>query len=177
MNKNFIAVFLLTVLLGFQSQAAQETRTSAKPKRAIGTYVGLGNPFPSILGVNAAYNVTNNIRAEIGYGEVEVTTSLSFNGAEFVSETTKATTYAVGGDYLFTDWAVRPLLGARIGYFDITGDGEFSVQGVDKSTFLSYLTAGFDYISGGGYYFGAGLNQAFVGASTSNFYANVGYFF
>lgn len=178
MSKNFlIGIVFITMYLNQGFAAAPSTSTSAKSVKPIGTYVGLGNPFPSLLGVNAAYNFNNNLRAAIGYGEVEVTTSLAWNGQTFTSQTTKASTYAVGADYLFTDWTVRPIVGARVGYFSIEGDGEFSVQGFDESTFLAYGSAGFDYVSQGGYYLGLGMNASFIGKTASSVYANMGYFF
>lgn len=164
------------VLLGLQAQASR-TSTKLNAEKNIGVYAGLGNPFPSLIGLNAAYNVNENLRAVIGYGEIEVTTSIGFNGTSFTSSTTKATTYAAGADYLFTDWAVRPIVGARAGYFDIAGDGEFSVQGFDESMFLAYANAGMDYLGSSGFYFGAGMNASFVGKTASSFYANLGYFF
>ncbi len=176
MKKKFLTSFLLIFLL---STGALANKTSAKinAEKNIGTYVGLGNPFPSLLGLNAAYNINENLRAVLGYGEVEVTTSASFDGTTFATSSTKATTYAAGADYLFTDWAIRPIVGARVGYFNIKGDGEFSVQGFDESTFLAYASAGLDYLARGGFYFGAGMNASFVGKSSSSFYANLGYFF
>ena len=174
LSKSIISLLVVFCALGVQ---ANSTRTNVKNSNSLGTYLGLGNPMPSLIGLNLAYNLNPNWRGVIGYGEVEVTTSLSWNGNSFVSETTKATTYATGVDYLFTDWTFRPILGARLGYFKIEGDGEFSVQGFDESTFLAYGSAGFDYLSQSGFYFGTGMNLVAVGGSGSSFYANLGYFF
>lgn len=177
MNKKFLTGLVFFTLSLSSLGKAAVISTKVKAEKQIGTYVGFGTPFPSLLGVNAAYNFSNNLRGVLGYGEIEVTTSLTFNGPDLVSQSTKATTYAVGADYLFTDWAIRPIAGVRAGYFNIKGDGDFSVQGFDKSTFLSYVSAGFDYVGSGGYYFGIGLNQSFIGKSASSTYANMGYFF
>ncbi len=142
-----------------------------------GGYVGLGNPYPTLLGLNAAYNFDPHIRATAGYGEVEVTSSFSYQGGEFVAEKIKAQTYALGADYLFRDSGLRPLIGAKVGYFSVTGKGEFTIQGINKSTGLVYSNLGIDYLTDSGWNFGTGLNVALVGGKGANFYANVGRFF
>ncbi len=178
MKKIYLSAIGLLALMGSLASAATgSVSTKAGPEKKWGTYVAIGNPYPSLLGINAAYNATENIRAVIGYGEIEVTTSIGFSAAGFDEKKTKATTYTAGADYLFTDWSFRPSLGARIGYFNIEGDGDFEVQGFNKSAFIASGNFGIDYLGQSGYYAATGLNVAVVGGSGTGFYANMGYFF
>lgn len=160
---------------------AGQSRTSASATghldKPFGAYVGVGNPYPSILGLNAAYNVLPNLRATAGYGEIEVTTSMTFSNNGVTSEKVTAKTYGAGVDYLILDSSFTPVVGVHGGYFDVKGKGTFSVQGFDKSTALAYANAGIDWTADGGFNLGAGLNVALLGGRGANFYGNVGYFF
>lgn len=173
-----VSLVLLGVA-GFQSSsfAVGKVSTKVESTKKFGANVGLGDPFPGLLGLNGAYNITEDIRVTAGYAEVEVTTSLSFTENGVSTETVKAQTYAVGGQYLFTDWAFRPTAGLHAGYFSVSGKGEFSVSGFDKSTGYAYSNLGFDYIGQSGFHAATGMNLAFVGGTGAGFYANLGYFF
>ncbi|MGE0529026.1 MAG: hypothetical protein AB7G93_03520 [Bdellovibrionales bacterium] len=161
------------------AQEAGESRAEAPPSehKRFGTFLGIGNPYPSLIGINAAYQPTRDLRVAAGYGEVEVTSSISISSSGVTEKKVKAQSYALGADYLFMDTAIRPLAGARIGYFDVSGDGEIELQGFDKSTFHMYSNLGVDWISQSGVNVGTGFNVALLGASGVSFFANVGYFF
>jgi hypothetical protein len=181
MKKMLICLFIGG--FAFAAQAADgvgTTSTSASAVRGekkIGTYLAIGNPFPSIIGINAAYHVTPRIRATIGYGEIEVTTSVSISGTGVSSEKLKAKTYGVGADYMIMEGNFTPIVGLHGGYFDVSGKGSFSVQGLDKSTGLAYTNAGIDWVADNGFNFGTGVNVALLGSSGVSFYGNLGYFF
>lgn len=179
--------YIFAVLLGAQLAAAQhagaavgESRTSkegAHAEKRAGVIVGLGNPYPGLLGINGAYNLDKNIRLTAGYSEIEVTSSITISGGSLVAETVKATTYAVGAQYLFTDWNVRPAAGLSAGYFRVSGDGEIDLDGFDKSTGLLTSNVGLDWIADNGYTMSTGMNMALAGGSGTGFYLNAGYFF
>lgn len=181
-----MTIFFLSLSPIFNSQALGEdspswslTQSSAEARTAprIGVYVALGNPYPSLLGINGAYNFTPNLRGSLGYGEIEVSTSASINGQSLTVSKSKAQTYNLGAEYLFTKWAVRPAVGLKAGYLSVSSDGVFEIQGFDSSTFLVAANAGLDWIGKSGVYAATGLNLALSGGSGSGFYANVGYFF
>lgn len=176
----FVFMSLLTASLSrgaWASDEATSVSTTAPSFKSYGVAVGLGDPFPGLLGISASYNFTKDLRVKIGYAEVEVTSSVGFNGNNFYSETVKAQTYAVGAQYLFTDWAVRPSVGLHAGYFDVSGKGKFEVSGFDESTAYMYSNFGMDWISGSNYQLATGLNVAFLGGSGAGFYASAGYVF
>lgn len=168
----------LTLLLGSRAFAVGgESRASLAPAKQWGAYASIGNPYPTLLGINGAYNIDNHWRASAGYGEVEVTTSLGFDGTSWTQEKMKAQTYAVGGEYLFLESGLRPVVGAHAGYFSVSGNGEFSIQGINKSTGLFYSNVGVDWTNGGGFNLGTGFNVAVLGGSGLNWYGNIGYYF
>lgn len=173
-------IIALMIGLGLAQQAfgaVGESRTEIIGNKKVGTYLGLGNPYPSLIGINGAYNIDKNMRAVVGYGEVEVTTSVGFGANGFTESKVKAQTYTAGMDYLFLESSFRPVAGLRLGYFNVSGDGTFSVQGIDKSTMLIYSNVGLDWVADSGLNLGTGFNVAMLGGRGANFYANVGYFF
>lgn len=167
------------LLFQFQTVKAQEASVSTKiqNEKKLGGNIGLGDPFPGLLGINAAYNLSNDIRLTAGYAEVEMTTSLSFTNNGLEQKTIKAQTYGVGAQYLFTNWSVRPTAGLHAGYFSVSGDGDFSINGFNKSTAHAYSNLGFDWIAQSGFHLATGLNVAVLNGSGAGFYANAGYFF
>lgn len=172
-----MSLYFIALTLAASSFAVESISTRIETESKLGANVGLGDPFPGLIGLNLAYNLTEDIRITAGYAEVEVTTSISFTESGVASESIKAQTYGVGGQYLFTDWAVRPTAGLHAGYFSVSGEGEFSVNGFDKSTAHIYSNLGFDWIADSGFHAATGLNLAMIGGSGSGFYANLGYFF
>ena len=179
MKRILLAMVLWASAVHAQTSAEGESRTTATPEdRKYGAYLALGNPYPSLIGINAAYNIDDNWRASIGYGEVEATTSVAIDSSGNVSEQkVTAQTYSAGVDYLFLDTIIRPVVGARAGYFSVSGQGDFSIQGINKSTALLYSSVGADWLAKNGFNIGTGLNIAMLGGHGVNFYANVGYFF
>lgn len=171
----------LVLLMGLATQMAEaqdgSVSTTKEPERLFGMNVGLGDPYPGLFGVNVGYNLDKNIRLTAGYAEIEVTSSISFSENGFSTESVKATTYAVGGQYLFTDWSFRPTVGGHLGYFGVSGTGEISINGFDKSGAYAYSNLGFDWIAQSGFHFATGMNVALAGGSGSGFYANMGYFY
>jgi len=174
-------LFIASVSHGAEAmgQEAGESRTPtpAKPHKQFGSYLAIGNPYPSLLGLNAAYQPTNDIRVSAGYGEVEVTSSVSFTANGFEEKKVKAQSYAAGGEYLFLSTAIRPVVGARLGYFTVSGDGKIDLQGFKKNTFHGYSNIGVDWLAQGGFNMGTGLNVALFGSTGASFYLNMGYFF
>lgn len=164
-----------TQIWAAEGQISTDAKVAAP--RKFGAFVAIGNPYPSLLGLNGAYNIDNHIRAVAGYGEVEVTSSIQFSGNSITESKVKAQTYSLGADYLFREAGLRPLVGGRVGYFSVSGDGDISLNGFDKSGAYFYSDVGVDWIAGNGFNVGAGLNVALLGASGTSFYANMGYYF
>lgn len=149
-----------------------------RDQKKIGVYLGLGTPYPSLLGLNVGYNMSN-VRLTAGYAELEATSSLSYNNSTgWKEQKVKASTYDAGAEYYFKhgeSW--RPVTGVHVGMVDISGKGDLSIQGFKKDTVHAYANAGIDYMSQGGYQFAVGYNQGFVNNSSGSVYVNTGRFF
>lgn len=167
---------LLTTIVQAEVGTVQ-TKISSESKHRYGAMVGLGKPYPTLLGLIGAYNLTNNWRASVAYGELEVTTGVNFNGNSMQTEKTTARTYGAGMEYLFLDLPVQGVAGLHAGYFDVKGKGKLKLDGFDSPTGYLYSNLGIDWITDSGYQLGGGINLAFAGATGSGFYINTGYFF
>lgn len=157
--------------------ATVSTKVEKEVTKPYGVMLGIGKPYPTILGLIGAYNLTNNWRASIAYGEVEVTTGVRFSSSGIETEKTTARTYSAGMEYLFLDLPVQGVVGLHGGYFDVKGKGELKLDGFDSPTGYVYSNFGIDWLTESGFQLGGGLNVAFAGATGSGFYLNSGYFF
>lgn len=174
---------LIFILAQSQHSFAQENVISTKAgdvrdQKHYGVYLGLGTPYPSLLGINVGYNISD-LRITAGYAELETTTSLSYNNSTgWTEEKAKAASYDAGVEYYFKhgqSW--RPVAGVHVGFVDISGKGGISVDGFKKDTVHAYANAGIDYMSQGGYQFAVGYNQGFISNGGGSVYVNTGRFF
>lgn len=174
---------LLFILAQSQHCFAQENTVTAKvddirDQKKIGVYLGLGTPYPSLIGVNVGYNISD-LRITAGFAELETTTSLTYSSANgWSEEKAKASTYDAGVEYYFMHGeSFRPVAGLHVGYVDVSGKGEISIQGFKKDTVHAYANIGIDYMSQSGYQFALGYNQGIVANGSGNIYVNTGRFF
>lgn len=180
--KNVLYVLALLLAQPINSFAQDNVLTAksddVRDQKKYGVFVGLGSPYPSLLGLNVGYNLSD-LRITAGYAELETTTSLSYNSTTgFVEEKSKASSYDVGVEYYFMkgqSW--RPVTGVHMGYVDISGKGSLSIDGFKKDTLHAYVNAGIDYVSPAGYQFAIGYNQGFIANGNGNVYVNTGRFF
>ncbi len=178
-----VLITALILLSHSQLCSAQENSVSARvadvrDQHQYGVYLGFGTPYPSLMGLNVGYNVSD-FRVTAGFAELETTTSLSFDSTTgWTQEKMKATTYDVGTEYYFKrgqSW--RPLVGVHVGYVDISGRGSLSINGFGEDTLHAYANVGLDYMSQGGYQFAIGYNQGFLQNGNGSIYVNTGRFF
>lgn len=180
MKKQMVFVFLaLSTLVSMAEAATGSSSMSAREDNKWGGYVAIGRPFPQLLGFNVAYNINDDLRVQLGHGEMSVATSLSFGQNGIAVAESKLTTIGLGAEYFFTDWAFRPTAGLSISQNQYSGEeGGMSVNGVGASGTLFVASAGFDYQAHGGFNLGLGLQQVVAGNATGgNFYLAGGYFF
>lgn len=172
-----VAIIAMTTTAIADNESGTLSTQVETPAHRFGVYASLGNPYPTLLGLNVAYNINRDLRASLGYGEVEATTGISINESGMTTQTVSAKTYAAGAEYFFLDSPVRAVAGVRAGYFQVSGQGEIEIDGFKKSTGYVYSNLGMDWVSRDGYQIGGGYNVAFVGASGAGFYLNSGWFF
>jgi outer membrane protein assembly factor BamA len=163
-----------------QTQGTSQTsmkEASARESNRYGATISLGQPYPQILGINASYNITDRLRANLGWGETSVTTSASFSAEGITTKTSTLSTIGLGAEYFFTDWSFRPVTGLSVSQNQYTGGEGLSVNGVDKSGTILVGSAGFDWQGQGGAKFGIGMQSSLSGGSGGGLYVNGGYFF
>ncbi len=181
--KNVLSVLMVLLAQPINS-FAQENVVSAevedvREQKKYGVYLGIGTPYPSLLGINVGYNISSDVRVTAGYAELEATTSLSYDSSTgWQEEKVKASTYDLGAEYYFMkgqNW--RPVAGLHMGYVDISGKGDMTINSFKKDTVHAYVNAGVDYVSRNGYQFAIGFNQGVVENTNGSIYVNAGQFF
>ncbi len=151
---------------------------SARMTNRLGAAIGIvGNPYPSILGVNAAYNVTDFLRGEAGFGQIEATTGMSINNSGVQTKTSKITTIGAGATGFMPGWNLSPTLGVHVSNVSTEGEGTITVQGFEGSGTLVYGSLGADWQASNGFNTSLGYNLPLGGKGAGSFYASLGWFF
>ena len=177
-STKFSALILMTLIcITTQAMASDGELTSSLPNdnrthTKFGTYLSiLGDPAPTLVGINAAYNLTDFLRLHAGYGQVSVTDSVSLNGSQFTSSTASMTTLGGGALAMVPGWNLTPVAGLSYSHVFLSGSGIFSVSPDNV-----YATVGVDWQAHSGFNLGAGFNMALAGQSSGG-YVNLGWFF
>lgn len=170
------------LLVAIEASAAPGAEVSAdapsnRVKNKLGAGLSIGEPFPTILGFNAGYNVTDYLRAQLGYGSVEVTTGISANSEGVQTSSTKATTVGAGLKGFMPGWNLSPTAGLHYSHTSFSGDGELEINGVKSGGSLIYSSLGVDWQAGNGFNLAAGYNLPLSGGSGGSFFASAGWFF
>ena len=153
------------------------TITTSVPSRSFGFYLSAGNPFPALLGINGAYNLTENFRLIAGYGAFESNPTYSWNGREIIEENCKMKTSAAGAEIIFINADIKGAFGLKFAYLDISGRGDPGISDVKESTSYMYSNLGIDWTNQHGFHVATGLNVAYAGLHSAGVYVNSGYFF
>ncbi len=174
--RRWIAVcMILAVLAGtfgsWEGQANEEkgselvarSEDSARMSRRLGFGVGVADPYPGILGLNAAFNVIDMVRVDVGYAEVSVL------GAS-------ATTLGIGGKAFVPGWNLSPIAGLHFAHVSYSGDG-LTVNGFNESGGHVYGSIGIDYQSSIGFNGGIGYHFSFRSEIPASAYVQLGWFF
>jgi hypothetical protein len=172
-------VLLLAIMFNLSSFAAgttantsEATVDSNRMKNRLGAYLGLlGDPFPTIIGVNVAYNIFDFMRATGGFGQVSA--SASFGGAEVSA---KATTFGLGTRFFVPGWSLSPVGGLSFAAVSVSGSG-VSVNNFSDSGSHVYATLGADWQAASGFNVGVGYNISFKSGIGGMPYINLGWFF
>lgn len=180
-SKIWLAMMVVLVGFGLNASAAPaptkatnaeiDTSASARMKNRAGGYVGiLGDPFPTIIGLNVGYNVFDFMRATAGLGQV----SASVGTAEAT-----ATTVGAGARFFVPGWNLTPTAGLSMAYVMVSKEGgmSVSVKNFDESGAHIYATLGIDYQASSGFNIGAGYNLSFKSGIGGLPYLNLGWFF
>jgi hypothetical protein len=168
----------LTLIITTQLVQATESISMPSPRdqRKIGAYASIGTPFPTLTGLNLAYNLNKDTRVFLGYGETTVATSISINASGAAVSESKVNVIGLGANYFMTDWSFRPTIGATVSQVSFSGEGDMSLNGVNKAGTVLSSQLGFDWQGESGYEVGLGY-QLGLNVASSSVYINTGYFF
>ena len=163
--KNRLFILFVSALVVFQLAQTENCLASNRSVHKFGVDVGiLSEPFPSLMGLNASYNIIDYLRVTAGYG------SVSGTGWSF--------TTLAGDVKLFPlDWNFAPF--GVIGYTNVTFKGAGSGLGsVTASGNALYYGLGFDWQTARGFNLGFEYKMTTIASNSvglPGFY--VGWFF
>jgi len=175
-------VFAVAILNGAAFGDTRSTKTSSfsssettvdsnRMLRKAGVYLGLiGDPFPTLVGVNLAYNLTDFMRASAGLGRVSAT----LGTAE-----ASATTVGASAKFFMPGWNLSPVAGLGFAYVSVsqTGAAAVSVSNFGSSAAHVYASLGVDWQAASGFNVGAGYNLSFKSGVGGLPYVNLGWYF
>lgn len=176
----FLAVFAVltycSVALASTEPAtsyADAEKLSHRSEKKLGGYLGLlGDPAPTLVGLNVAYNLTDYMRASVGFGRVSTGATIQMQGSEIQTEESSMTTIGLGTKFMMPGWSLTPVLG--LGYSHVF------MSGMESSDFKAnnlYMTVGADWQTKGGFNLGLGLNKGLTSGAPTAPYVNLGWFF
>ncbi len=137
-----------------------------------GVYVSvLGDPFPSLWGINVGYNLESWMRLHAGYGSTSVG-----------SGTSTLTVSSLGGGVHFfvPGWSLSPVVGVSITNLTASVSGSvsgLSVNGISSSGLFTYGSAGLEWQTYSGLTIGVGYNFGLSGGLGGAPSASFGWYF
>lgn len=156
-----------TLLFAYDATSAESVATSTRmSKRLGGTLSLMGDPYPSIFGMNVHYNLIDMARVSVGYGNISM--GSAFGGGSL-------TTIGAGITGFVPGWSLSPTFGFHIS--SLSGSGDLEVQGVKGSGLLPYASLGMDWQTRGGFNLNTGYNIPFGNRGSGAFYAALGWYF
>lgn len=169
-NAGGIMVFSVLLFLG-GTLSAEERAASSRMNKRYGLYLGLlGDPFPTILGLNGAVHATDFLRATAGWGRI----TGGENGAITID------TIGFGVKFLVPGNNLSPVVGlnwAKVSFKSDLDPNDEDVQGFRASDDHFYVNAGVDWTAKGGFYLGGGVNISLREGVPIIPYLNIGAFF
>lgn len=150
-----------------QAGSSEAETSSARMDHKLGAYVGIGEPAPSILGLNVGYHLTDFLSAHLGLAQI----STSLFGLE-----SSATTIGFGVRGCVPKWSLTPTAGLHFANVSYTGSG-LSVGGFTASGSHLYMSVGMDYQAKSGFHSALGYAFSTKSGIGGSAYLNVGWYF
>jgi hypothetical protein len=177
--KLIAAVFITGFfLLGSPVQAG-----STRMEHRFGGYFSvIGDPFPTLIGINAGANVFDFMRVVVGYGKISTTFQGEDSNGNLTNGTLSATTLGGGLRFFMPNWNFTPMVGLSFANVSVSLTGTSNtngntVDGFSGSQSHVYAAIGFDWQTHAGFNMGAGWNQSFLSGVGGLPYLNFGWFF
>lgn len=165
----------MAVLGSMNAEAA-----SSRVANPFGIHAGLiGDPFPTLVGVNVNYNALDFLRLTAGYGSISATGTSVSNGTVTNTELS-ARTIGAGARLMIPDMNFTPVIGASFANVTITGAASTASQevgGFSGSGSHVYVSGGFDWQAGNGFNLGFGYNYSLLAGVGGLPYVNLGFYF
>jgi hypothetical protein len=172
LSKRLFSYFLYLVFLSSSiSNAAsiRESAMSSRQRHPFGVYLGVFDPFPSLIGVNVGMNIASFIRFRAGYGPLEIS---SYDSSISVN------TLGVGGSLFVPDWSFSPTIGfswAQVTVIGGVADAD-DIYGFGATASHTYVSAGFDWQTGIGFNMGLGYNHSLRKGIAGCPYLHIGWY-
>ena len=172
------SVLVLNPKAKAQSQSTSSVKLTApelseRTTKKYGAYLAiLGDPSPTVAGLNIAYNLSDFMRINLGAGQYSATTSITVDekGNSSSSDTT-VTTVGAGAKFMVPGWNFSPLVGINYSHVFVQGDEDVNVARNNI-----YTDLGADWQTQSGFNLGFGVNVALTSNGISNPYLNLGWF-
>jgi hypothetical protein len=160
------------------SSAVEMKGLSNRSANKLGIYLGVGEPAPTLAGVNVAYNVLDYLRLSAGYGKLTVTSGLAYNGntGELSTQESSITTMGVGARAFVPGWSLTPSAGVHFAHVSYTGNG-LAAHGFEESGSHVYSTLGLDWQAKSGFNASLGVAHSFKSDVGNSAYLTIGWFF
>jgi len=118
-------VAILAMCFGLLA-ASSNADVSNRDKKQIGLWVGIMDPFPSLLGIGIAYNAFDLMKFRAGY-------------AKFGTSSASIQTIGGSADFFIPGWSFSPYAGIGASYFTL------SVLSYSASIVVPYVSFGLDW--------------------------------
>jgi hypothetical protein len=166
-----LGCLLATVAFGASKEKENLSTDSYRMSRRTGMYLAYGDPYPTVLGVGAAYQITDYLKAQVGFGKQTVISGISFAGIS----TATATTFGLGLKGTVPGWNLTPTVGLHFAHLSYSGTG-VSVGGFTASGSHLYTSFGFDWQTKAGFNLTGGYQLSFKSGVGGGLYLGAGWF-
>jgi hypothetical protein len=147
---------------------------SYRMARRAGMYLAYGDPYPTIIGVGAAYQVTDFLKAQVGFGKVSAVTG-SISAAGITVGEASATTVGFGVKGTVPGWNFTPTVGLHFAHLIYSGTG-IEVGGFTQSGSHVYTSFGFDWQLQSGFNLSGGYQHSFKSGIGGGIFLGAGWF-
>lgn len=170
-----VAFTLATIAHAENQSVSDASKFSNRDEKKFGAYLGiLGDPHPTVLGINVAYNVNDYLRASAGFGQITVTSGISIDDSGMSTQETTMTTVGTGAKFFVPGWSLSPTAGLAYSHVFMSGD---NTDIIDYKSNNFSTSLGFDWQTRGGFNMGGGMNLSLNDAAPTAPYINLGWFF
>jgi hypothetical protein len=163
--------------IGAEVSTQETPKNSNRLDHRIGFSLGILDPNPGLLGLNAHYNINDYLRASAGWANLETTSSISVDGNTTTSQKSRADTFGVGLTGAVPGWNLTPTLGLHYARIFYSGTPGLEVGGFKESGGHVYTSIGVNYQSPSGFDVEVGYNLSLASNVGGSAFAHLGWFF